>query len=103
MASRPRSRSTPQPQPSDSDVAAADRLEAAMLRRAINGVQSTRRLANGTIEKRRDYPDALAIFLLKALRPRLYGAGAPTDVEAAPTKIITRAEMLARLAAVRGD
>lgn len=82
---------------------AADRLEAAMLRRAINGVRTTRKLANGTIELRRDYNEAMAMFLLKGLRPHLYGSAAPTAVEPPTPKIISREEMLARLAVVRGD
>lgn len=78
-----------------------DKLEAAMLDRAMNGVPRTRKLANGTVETWHEFPEAMAMFLLKARLPHIYGANAKLVAEPVPARIMTRDELFARIAAVR--
>ena len=81
----------------------ADKLEAAMLDRAINGVERTKRFANGSVETWREYPEAMALAMLRARLPQVYGTAAPAAAEPPPVKVMTREDILSRIAAIRGD
>jgi hypothetical protein len=65
---------------------ALDELEATLLERAIHGVDRTVFYGGKPCGTVRQYSDALAMFLLKARRPRVYGAASEADAapEAGP-------------------
>ncbi|MGI4881342.1 MAG: hypothetical protein ACRYG4_28100 [Janthinobacterium lividum] len=81
-----------------------DTLEKALFDRAINGVERTRTRPDGkVVERWREYSVQLAIFLLKARLPEIYGnnpraAAAAADDDEEP---MTREDFMARIAALR--
>lgn len=82
-------------------TATTDCLEAALLARAIDGVERTRTYADGRVETWREYDNRLGLELLRKRRPKVYG-----DVAAAaepPRPVMSRAEFINRLTQVRAD
>ncbi|MBV8971973.1 MAG: helix-turn-helix domain-containing protein [Sphingomonadaceae bacterium] len=70
----------------------AHALEAALIDRAINGVERRKTFANGTVETWTDYDNDLGFRLLTKLMPDQYGEGGATP---AVSRTIERAEFLA--------
>jgi hypothetical protein len=82
------------------------RLELVMLERMMNGTVTTRTRADGSVDKVHQYPNAIALQLL-----RLHRAGAaeaavehdPVDIEEVRERLLRRIERLqARAAAAKG-
>ena len=74
----------------------AERLETALLTRAIEGVERTRTFADGRVEQWREYDNKLAFALLARLVPAKFGA---TAVAPPPLPVMTRAEFIAAIEA----
>ena len=74
--------------------ATTDCLEAALLARAIDGVEWVKVYPNGTTERRRVFDNTLAWKLLAKRRPHPYGDGAAATP---PRPVMTRAEFIAAI------
>ena len=75
--------------------ATTDCLEAALLARAIDGVEWVKVYPNGTTERRRVFDNTLAWKLLAKRKPRLYG-DSPAAADA-PRPVMSRAEFMAAI------
>jgi hypothetical protein len=78
-----------------------DALEDAVMKRAIDGVEKTHFHAGKPVGTSKSYSDALAMFLLKAHRPQVYGEAKDLKKDAAASAAPDPvAELEARLAAI---
>jgi hypothetical protein len=76
-------------------AATTDALEAALLARAIHGVERVKTHANGTVVRWREFDNRLAFDMLKKRQPNPYG-DLPTAA-APPRPVMTRAEFIAAI------
>lgn len=76
-------------------AATTDRLEDALLDRAINGVLRTKTYADGRVDVWRDYDNRLAFAMLKKRRPVPYGDGPAAVPPLRP--VMSRAEFIAAI------
>lgn len=75
--------------------ATTDRLEAALIERAIHGVERTRTYADGRVVVWREYNDRIALDLLRKLLPATYGDGPAAAPP--PRPVMSRAAFIAAI------
>jgi hypothetical protein len=78
-------------------TATTDRLETALIDRAIDGVVRTRTYADGRVETWREYDNGLALEMLRKRMPAIYGDAPASATPARP--VMTRAEFIAAIEA----
>jgi len=78
-----------------------DGLEAVLLDRVINGVERRRYHGGTLIDTFREYPEKLAIVMLKAHLPETYGTARRGEVEDVAIVPLTREEIMTRIAAAQ--
>jgi len=76
---------------------ALDQLEAALMERALQGVEKKVFFGGKACGTVRHYSDALAMFMLRSKRPEIYARGTATGVEEAPSADLSREEAQAEI------